>query len=472
MKTNFRAKLQAFGGFLTAMVIPNMGAFIAWGFITALFIETGWVPNEKFVELVSPISTYLLPILLGYTGGKLVAGGRGGVIGALTTCGLIVGADIPMFLGAMIMGPFSAYVIKKFDQLIEGKIPAGFEMVINNFSLGVIGCVLTLLSYSLIGSTVLKLNQLVTAAVQAIVNTGFLPLLAVLNEPAKVLFLNNVIDQGIYYPLGMQDALEAGKSIFFMVASNPGSGLGLLLAYSIFGKGTAKETAPGAIIIHFLGGIHEIYFPYVLMRPIMIVGMIAGSMAGIVTFQAFDVGLVAGPSPGSIFAYLALTPRGDFIGIIAGVLVAAGVSFAVNAFFLKTTKAGSDEELEKFREKSGAMKQAGKDILADKINDVPVKTGGKVREVVFACDAGLGSSAMGANVFKKKIVAAGLDVKVANYALEKVPDTTDVIVTHEGLIDRAMKANPGKRIVSIKNFLKDSNIDELLEELTTEKEEQ
>lgn len=471
MKKKLRARLQAFGGFLTAMVIPNMGAFIAWGFITALFIDTGWLPNKNFAELVAPISKFILPILLGYTGGKLVHGDRGGVIGVMATAGMIVGSDIPMFLGAMIMGPFSAWVLKKFDQLIDGRIPTGFEMVINNFSLGIIGCILTLLSYSLVRPVVVGANDLISSAVQMIVNTGYLPLLPILNEPAKVLFLNNVIDQGIYYPLGMQDALEHGKSLFFMLASNPGPGLGLLLAFTIFGKGSAKETAPGAIIIHFFGGIHEIYFPYVLMKPITLLGMIGGAMSGIITFQFFGAGLVAGPSPGSIFAYLALTPKGKFIGVMAGVLVAAAVSFVINSFFLKVSKAPAEsDEFQKQQEASKAMKQEGKDLLqgamTEKKNDkAEAVKATDISFIVFACDAGLGSSAMGANAFRKRLEKEGITKEVKNFAIEKVPQNADVIVTHESLYDRSLKANPGKRTITIQNFMRDPNLDMLLNEI-------
>lgn len=483
MKKNMRAKLQAFGGFLTAMVIPNMGAFIAWGFITAFFIETGWIPNEHFAELVSPISKFILPLLLGYTGGKLVHGDRGGVIGTLVTGGMVVGSDIPMFLGAMIMGPFSAWVLKKFDKLIDGKIPAGFEMVINNFSLGIIGCLLTLLSYSAVQPLIVGANTLISSAVEAVVSKGYLPLLPILNEPAKVLFLNNVIDQGIYYPLGMQDALASGKSLFFMLASNPGPGLGLLLAYTVFGKGTARETAPGAMIIHFLGGIHEIYFPYVLMKPITILGMIAGAMSGIVTFQFFDAGLVAGPSPGSIFAYLALTPRGNFVGVILGVAVAAAVSFLVNSLFLKMGKTSGEDAFKEKQEASKAMKQEGRELLnaaitkeqpetaqTSETQEKPEKlqTAEKMAFIVFACDAGLGSSAMGANAFRKRLEKEGITKEVKNFAIEKVPANADVIVTHESLYDRAVKANPGKRIITIRNFMRDPNLDALLSEIKAE----
>lgn len=463
-KKSLRARMQAFGGFLTAMVIPNMGAFIAWGFITALFIDTGWLPNKNFSQLVSPMSTYLLPLLISFMGGKLVAGDRGGVAGTVGTIGLIIGADIPMFLGAMIMGPLSAYIVKKFDQFIEDKAPAGFEMIINNFSLGFIGLALCLCSYSFIGPAILQANKFLTVVIQGIVKTGALPALAILNEPAKVLFLNNVIDQGIYYPLGMQQSLEAGKSIFFMVASNPGAGLGLLLAYSVFGKGQSKRTAPGAIIIHFFGGIHEIYFPYVLMKPITILGMIAGSACGIITFSLFNVGLVAGPSPGSIFSYLALTPKGNFVGVVAGVAVATAVSFVVNSVLIKGSKDVDDEELAKSQELSKAMKQEGKDLMNSAVLSGTV-SGRDIKKVVFACDAGLGSSAMGATSFRKRLSKAGIELEVKNYAIEKVPEGTDVIVTHQNLLERAQGANPGIRIVTIENFLKDANIDALYEEI-------
>ena len=469
-----RAKLQAFGGFLTAMVIPNMGAFIAWGFITALFIPTGWIPNEHFNELVQPMLNYLLPLLLAYTGGSLVYGQRGGVAGAIGTIGLIVGADIAMFLGAMIMGPLSAWVVKKFDKTIDGKIPTGFEMVVNNFSLGIIAFLLCLCSYSFIGPVIVEANNFVSYLIQQLVKTGFLPILSVINEPAKVLFLNNVIDQGIYYPLGMQQVAEVGKSIYFTVASNPGAGLGLLLAYSVFGKGEAKKTAPGALIIHFFGGIHEMYFPYVLMNPVLIVAMILGNGAGILVYSILDVGLVAGPSPGSIFAYLMLTPKGNFLGIIAGVLVSAAVSFLVASSILKVSKGkGTDEDLQASTARSKAMKQEGKDILKkEMLSETPVKEKKeKITNVAFACDAGLGSSAMGAGAFRKKLKEQGIDITVKHYAIERVPTEAQVVVTHENLLERAKIAMPDKRIVTIKNFLGDPNINLLIEEIVKQQKE-
>ena len=471
-RPSLRARTQAMGGFLTAMVVPNMGAFIAWGFITALFIPTGWMPNEHFAMLVDPLIKFMLPLLLAYTGGTLVHGQRGGVAGVIGAIGLVVGAEIPMLLGAMLMGPLSAWIIKRWDALIHHRIPAGFEMVINNFSLGIIGMGLCLISYEFVGPMVLAINGGLTAAVNALVSTGFLPILALLNEPAKVLFLNNVIDQGIYYPLGMQEALTAGKSIFFMVASNPEPGLGVLLAYWLFsGSKVMRETAPGAIIIHFFGGIHEIYFPYVLSKPLTLIGMIAGAGSGIAVAQLFDAGLVAGPSPGSIIAYMLLTPRGGYVGVIAAVLTATLVSFAINSVIIRASakkdRSTTQADLDAAKARSAAMKQAGKDLLASGLGAAPVAVAAvtTIDKVVFACDAGMGSSTMGASVFRKKVQKAGLDVEVVNTSLEKIPADADVVVTHRDLLERTRMTHPSLEIIAIENFIGDPATDELLDRI-------
>lgn len=458
-KNTIRAKVQAFGGFLTNMVLPNIGAFIAWGLLTALFIPTGWFPNEYFGELVDPTITYLLPILLAHTGGYMVGGQRGAILGTLGTVGLIIGADIPMFLGAMVVGPLGGLVMKKTDEALEGKIPAGFEMVINNFAIGILGFALMLLSYSVIGPMITAANGFITVAIEKLVATGFLPLLSVINEPAKVLFLNNVIDQGVYYPLGMQQTLEIGKSIYFTVASNPGPGLGLLLAFTLYGPKLARKTAPGAIIIHFFGGIHELYFPYVLMKPLTIIGMILGAASGIATFQIFDAGLVAGPSPGSIFAYLALTPRGSFIGIIAGVLIATIVSFLVTSFILKMDK-NEDTDIEESIEKSKQMKAEGKSI---NIAGNDTRT---ISKISFACDAGMGSSAMGATSFNKRLKDNGIqDIEVKHYRIEEVPEDSDLIIVHKNLAERVRLSYPEIEIIELSSYLQDPFIDDLLERL-------
>ncbi len=339
-----RERLQRFGGFLAGMIIPNIGAIIAWGLITALFIPTGWIPNENFAKIVGPMITYLLPTLIAYTGGKMVGGVRGGVVGAAATIGVIVGANVPMFLGAMIMGPLGGWLIKKIDAWLEPKVGVGFEMLVNNFSAGILATLLALFGFLVIGPIVTALSKAAGGLVDWLINAKLLALAALIIEPAKVLFLNNAINHGVLGPLGVQEVQQSGKAIHFLLETNPGPGLGLLVAFYVAGKGMLKQSSPGSMIIHFLGGIHEIYFPYVLAYPIMILAPIVGGFAADLWFTIMKAGLVATPSPGSIFAYLAVIPKGQHFPVLMGVLIGAVVSFLVGAFILKVRPMPEEKE--------------------------------------------------------------------------------------------------------------------------------
>jgi len=341
-----REKLQRLGGFLAGMIIPNIGAFIAWGLITALFIPTGWIPSEKFSALVGPMIVYLLPILIGYTGGKMIHGVRGGVVGAAVTMGVVVGTDIPQFMGAMIMGPLGGWLIKLIDDLLEDKIPVGFEMLINNFSAGILATGVALFGFVVMSPVLTAVSTFAGGAVDWLVNARLLPLAAIIIEPAKILFLNNALNHGVLAPLGVAAVEESGKAIHFLLETNPGPGLGLLLAYYVAGKGMLKDSAPGSMIIHFLGGIHEIYFPYVLAHPIMILAMIAGGLSADLWFTLLNAGLVATPSPGSIFAYLAVIPKGQHFAVLTGVLIGAAASFLVGILILKVRPVREEEKEE------------------------------------------------------------------------------------------------------------------------------
>ncbi len=460
-KGSLRNGVQSFGRFLSGMVMPNMGAFIAWGLITALFIPTGWLPNATLAVLVGPIITYLLPILIGFTGGKSVYGVRGGVVGAVATMGVIAGSTIPMFLGAMMVGPLGGYLIKKFDQLVEGKIKAGFEMLVNNFSSGIIAGILACISLVVIGPAVNAGSTVLGNGVSVLVNAGLIPLAAILIEPAKVLFLNNAINHGVLDPLALAEAAKAGKSILFLLETNPGPGLGILLAFWAFSKGAIKSSAPGAIIIHFLGGIHEIYFPYILMKPILLLAAIGGGLAGDLTFSLLGAGLVSSPSPGSIFALLIMTPKGvgNFLAVIAGVLVSTAVSFLIASVFIKRDK-GALTDVDFQLAASETAQNKGKALRAVGIQTTAP---GNVTEIIFACDAGMGSSAMGATTLKKQLEKAGLNIAVVHKAVNEIPADAKVIVTHEGLTERARIKAPNALHYSIKNFLSVQEYEKLIE---------
>ena len=456
--SNIKLKVQNFGRFLSNMVMPNIGAFIAWGFITAIFIPTGWYPNENVAKLVAPMITYLLPLLIGYSGGKLVHGERGGVVGAITTMGVVVGASIPMFLGAMIVGPLGGWMIKQFDKAVDGKIKSGFEMLVNNFSAGIIGMLLALLSFFAIGPSVVVASSVLASGVDFMVQHNLLPLTSIIVEPAKILFLNNAINHGIFSPLGIQQAAEHAQSIFFLIEANPGPGLGLLLAYMFFGKGAAKGSASGAAIIHFFGGIHEIYFPYVLMNPRLIIAMILGGMTGVFTLTLFGSGLSSPASPGSIIAILAVTPKASMLGVSISVIAAATVSFLVSVVLLKTTK-NADKSFEDAQSDVIAMKDESKGLKTETFNL------GKVTKIVVACDAGMGSSAMGAGVLRKKVQDANLDINVINLAINNLTSDADIVITHKDLTQRAKQYAPNAHHISLTNFLDSDLYSQLVKEL-------
>jgi PTS system mannitol-specific IIC component len=461
--------VQKIGRSLSAMVMPNLGAFIAWGLITAFFIPTGWIPNEKLGSMVGPMLSYLLPLLIGFTGGKLAGGDvRGGVVGSIATIGVIMGADIPMFLGAMIAGPLGGFCIKKFDKAVEGHIPAGFEMLVNNFSAGIIGAALSIICYLGIGPLAAAATNALGAGVSWLVSHKLLPFASIIVEPAKVLFLNNAINHGVFTPLGAQQAQELGRSIYYMIESNPGPGLGLLLAYCLVGKGSAKDSAPGAAIIHFLGGIHEIYFPYVLMNPILILAMIGGGFSGVLVLSLLGGGLIAPASPGSIFAELMMTPRGAYVQNILGILVGGGVSFILSMILLKAF-GKEDAALEDAQAKVKASKAESKGISADQVTtawDAKNAAPAEVKKIVFACDAGMGSSAMGATKLRKKLQAAGFTgITVEHSPVGEVPADADIIVCHRELEGRAREANPKARVVTITDFLNAPEYEEIINSL-------
>jgi len=485
--------VQRFGTFLSNMILPNIAAFIAWGFITALFIQAGWITlvgdkvfgyvpgledgqyDYGFISalggwdadgggIVGPMITYLLPILIGYTGGRMTYNDsiRGGVVGAIATMGAITAASVPMFLGAMVMGPLGGYTMKRIDALWAHKIKPGFEMLVNNFSAGIWGMILAIAGFAVAGPFVEQFSKGAGDAVDWLVSHNLMPLASIFVEPAKVLFLNNAINHGVFTPLGIDQAAKQGHSLLFLVEANPGPGLGLLMAFTLFGKGVARSSAPGAALIQFVGGIHEIYFPYVLMKPKLIIAMILGGMTGVATNQALDTGLRAPASPGSIIAVWLQAPASSFVGVTLSVVLAGAVTFVVASFLLKMEKDDGEGDLAGATSAMEAMK--GKKSVASSV--LASGRTGEIRSIVFACDAGMGSSAMGASVLRKKIQAAGHpEVTVVNRAISNLGDDYDLVVTHQDLTARAQEKTPSAIHVSVDNFMASPKYDAIVEEL-------
>lgn len=459
--------VQRFGKFLSAMIMPNIGALIAFGFLAAFFNASGWIPHEGFATIFSAILVYLIPILIASTGGKLIGGERGGIVGAIAVVGAIMSdPDTTMLMAAMIIGPLSGFCIKKFDKAVEGHMPAGFEMLINNFSVGIIGMLLAMISYLVIGPFMNLILAILTAGVNILVAHSMLPLIAVFIEPAKVLFLNNAINHGIFTPIATAQAAETGKSIMYMLESNPGPGLGVLLAYMFFCKNQeTKQSAPGAVIIHLLGGIHEIYFPYILMNPVIIIAPIVGNIAAIFWYTLTDSGLVGPASPGSIIAYLMMAPRDSIVSVLVGVLIAAAISFGIASVIIRTTKGKS---LEEAQDEVASRKAEAKGLLTE---PVAITKAQGVKKVVFACDAGMGSSAMGATKFRNRIKAQRPDLTVINTSVDNIPADCDIAVVQITLAERARKSVPQAQLVTLHNFLADPALDALFEQLTENQEQ-
>lgn len=452
-----RASVQRFGGFLAGMIMPNIGAFIAWGLITALFIPTGWIPNVTLAKMVDPMLAYLLPLLIGYTGGKMVHGTRGAVIGAIATMGVAVGSSVPMLLGAMIMGPLSAWLLKKLDKLIEGHVRSGFEMLVDTFSLGILGVLLAVVGHLGIGPVVIALMNWMASGVNVLVQHHLLPLASIFVEPAKVLFLNNAVNHGILTPLGIEQAKQTGRSILFMVESNPGPGFGLLLAYWAFGAKHIRDSVPGAVIIHLFGGIHEIFFPFVLMKPKTILATIAGAMSGLAVGSALGAGLVGPAAPGSIISWFIMTPRGGYIPMFLDFLTATVVSFVVASLLIRPDKA-RDEAAVLAEESASPAPQATDGAGVPQAGGEGIDAAG-VRTVVVACDAGMGSSVMVASVLKKKLSPYGVDV--THTSVENIPADARLVLTQENLATRAKRQAPQARVVPFTNFTNDPAFDKV-----------
>jgi mannitol PTS system EIICBA or EIICB component len=502
-----RVGVQRFGTFLSGMIMPNIPALIAWGIFTAFFIGVGWTPNADLATIVGPFIHYLLPLLIAYTGGSIIYGIRGGVVASIATMGAIAGsdlliaqinADLPadnqlgqvhMFIGAMIMAPIAAYSMKWLDSLWEGKIKAGFEMLVNMFSAGIWGFVMAIVGFYPIAWLVNGIMQVLSNAVNWLVDYNLLPLTSIIIEPAKVFFLNNAINHGVLTPLGVSEAADTGSSILFLLEANPGPGVGLLLAFTFFGLGAARASAPGAAVIQFFGGIHEVYFPYALMKPILILALIGGGMTGVTTNMLLGGALRAPAAPGSIIAVLAQTAQGAYFAVILSVVLSAAVTFLIAALILRASRkrdlaamAATDDAFGAAITQTEAAKGKSSDALAglrggaasgvDGGIEPATMTEREIKSIVFACDAGMGSSAMGASVLRNKIKKAGIeDVTVVNKAIANLDASADLVITQNQLTDRARQKTPGAVHVSVDNFMNSPRYDEVVDLVRTQHED-
>lgn len=465
-KVSYRVKAQRFGGKLSAMVLPNLGAFMGWGILTALGI---WLSNDMLKGFITPMLTYLLPILIGVAAGKMVYGDKGAVIGAFATMGVIVGSNVTMLLGAMIIAPLAAWLLKKTEAVINPHIPVGFELLVGNLTIAILGAAVAIVGCVGLAPAITSLSSVFASGVAALENNNLLPLTAIFIEPAKVLFLNNAIGQGILTPLGTAQLNELGKSVLFLLESNPGPGLGILLAYCVFGRGRAKANAYGATLIHAIGGIHEIYFPFILMNPVLVLAAIAGGAVGTFLFTLFNVGLVGVSSPGSIITIMMMASAGDQIMILVSILASTVVSFLIASVIVKHSKMDEEEGDRSLKEAAKQMealkgkKSRISSVFEEKEAEVDYA---KVRKIIYVCDAGLGSSAMGASVIAKKLKKAGItDIQVEHAPVMNLPQEADLLVTHTSLEQIVREKQPDTKLITIQDYLNAPEYEELVNKI-------
>ncbi|HAP5505402.1 TPA: PTS transporter subunit EIIC [Enterococcus faecalis] len=449
--------LRRFGHRLSGMIMPNLSIFIAWSLLSLVAGYTTGNLRLALSEVETIMIRVVLPILIGFTGGKMFEEQCGGVVAAIATVGVIVSTDVPQLFGAMFIGPLAGYTFAKIEQILLPKVKEGYEMLTKNFLAGIVGGLLCCFGILVVAPAVESASFWLYQFSSWLIEANLLPLVHVFLEPLKVLFFNNAINHGLLTPLGLEGTSQTGQSILFLLETNPGPGVGVLVAFLLFGPVGQRKTAGGATMIQLIGGIHEIYFPFVLMDPRLFLAVIAGGMSGTLVFQIFNVGLSAPASPGSLVAILANAPTDARLAVFSGIFVSFLCSFAIASLLLKRQRGIEPVSMIKMKEE-------------DQVETVTPN----YQQILFVCDAGMGSSAMGASLLSRQLKAVNLEMPVTYQSVHQMkwqPKT--LVVIQAELKQLAQKYVPEKDMVSVQNFLEiKSYYPQVLAKLTASSQEQ
>lgn len=443
-----KAKLKKTAEFISHIVVKNIPFFIVIGIVTLLDLG----------EFKTLLYSTLLPVIMAYTAGSTIEEKYGGITAVIIMGGVLAQYKIGSLLEPIFIGAAGGYSIKKYGEFIKKYEYPGYEMLINNLGLASIGLSLIWLINK--GLPFYEEFQLLFQqnVVSRLFNVEYLPLYSIIIEPSKVFFMNNFINHGIFSVLGVSELTEKGKSIFFLLETNPGPGLGMLMAYFFTGKKEAKrkETLSN-IFIHSIGGIHEVYFSYVLRNLRMILPLILGGMSGIYLFSKLNLGLVGIASPGSVFLIMILAPFKDKLPVLFSIAVSAGVSFFLSYIMLRQQQ---NFEIDPEEKKE-------KDILLEP-EDIPHKVT-QYKNICLVCDAGMGSSAMGLTFLRRKLEKnnlTGTGIHVVNCSIDNIKyKNPDVIIVHNQLLERTKKEISGVEIIVIDDFLDPKPYDLLIEKI-------
>ncbi len=472
--------IERIGKFYSHIILENVGLFIAYGILSILFSEGGWFPSSTLTPIIEMIYFIVIPVLISYTTGRRIGGNVGGLVAAMAGLGFFSVDGSSYMLGALLTAPMAGWIAKRGLNWIKAHTVVGFEMLFRNLFIGIVGSILLLFSSYCFNPILNQLKNILTWLLDQLFSYNLVPFMSFLIEPGKVMFLNNTINHGLLVPLGIEQVEYMGSSVLFLLETNPVPGFGILLAYFLIEKKEKKNLLVN-MVIQLVGGIHELYFPYVLSNSILFLAVIAGGMAGNFCFLLLQSGVIAPPSPGSILTILLLSPGKNLFGNLFGIAVSAMVSCIIAVIILKRKQTLLKGQMI-LQEESGEKNRTilKKSVVfenQDKTDQKTVWNNGNcpkeeleknaelsnteqkeysmktVKKVYFVCQGGFGSSAMGAAILRRKLKNAGFfNIEVANIAIDDIPNDADVIFCQKEIESNLKKIETKAEIHYLENL--------------------
>lgn len=456
-------KIHNVGRFYTKIIMKHIGIFIFVGMLFVVFHDHGWLPNGDIYAISQLVYIVILPALIAYEGGRLISGENGGILAVLVMSGMLVSESSAGILGAMIAGPFAGFLWKYEQKFLEEKAGSSMQMLAKNLALGITGAVLAVFVYYLVTPVFYLVTEAFCRGVDLLVSCRMIALAGAIIEPAKVFFLNNIVNHAVLVPLGMEQVQEVGHSVLFLLETNPGPGLGLLLALGYMQKEKRTEYT-AAVIAQTIGGIHEVYFPFVLSDLRLLLPLVLGGIAGDFCFVMLGAGVQGAVSPGSILIILLMSGKNGVLPVLAGISVSALVTFA-GCLCVK----GMGRKKEKEKELSGVAEESERGQLCmtvDSDNSRKKEYREKVTSVAVVCEGGVGSSAMGAALFRRVLARERIEgVRVEAYAADLVPETVQMIVCQKDYSEMLPGILKEKEVCTVENLMKTEEYERLSGEI-------
>lgn len=449
--------IHKIGKFYTRIIMKHIGIFIFIGFLSVVFHDHGWFPNEDIYAISQLMYWTVLPAFIAFEGGRMIAGAEGGILAVLAISGLLLSENSIGLLGAMLIGPFAGKLWKYEEQFVERYAGPSFQMLVRNLLIGVCGGILSVLGYFLVSPVLGVVVKTAYGAIDWLVSSQLIGLISIVIEPAKVFFLNNVINHTILVPIGIGQMQEAESSILFLLEANPGPGLGMMAALCYRNKEKRSEYV-SAMIAQTAGGIHEVYFPFVLSDLRLLIPLILGGIAGNLCFGIMGAGLQGMVSPGSIFTIILMAGRENSIPVLMGICVSAVLSFAGSLVVMRW---GTQR---KIRQQQGEESRTKEEMQMKE--EVQVKNEiriNNIRRIAFVCDGGVGSSAMGAALFRRQLAKEGIvGICVEAYAADMVPDEVELVVCQRNFYEMLPQEVKAKEVYKVESLMNIGEYENLL----------